>query len=247
MKRCAVYLALSAVLFAGGVRAGEVRVAVAANFLATLQAIEPVYAEQSGDRLIISSASSGKHYAQIIHGAPYDVFLAADQHHLDRLAQTGKVVPDSRFVYARGRLVLWSAAARPVNRGSLSDAAVQRIAVANPRTAPYGSAAREALQSLGLWASLQHKLVRGESVGQAFQFVASANAELGFVALSQVLSPANRFNREYYWPVPQQHYRPLRQGAALLQSGRDNPAARRFLRFLQGDEARRVMKQYGYL
>lgn len=230
-----------------GAQAEEVRVAVAANFLATLQAIAPLYEQQSGNSLVISGASTGKLYAQIVNGAPYDVLLAADQVYPEKLEQAGKVVGGSRFVYARGRLVLWRAQPGPIAQDSLTAPGIRHIAIANPRTAPYGLAAKQVLESLGLWDSLQDKLVQGESIGQAFQFVASGNAQLGFVALSQVLSPANRFNRRYYWLVPQDHYEPLRQGAALLEFGRHNQAARRFLTFLQGEEVRQVMEQFGYL
>lgn len=220
--------------------------AVAANFLATLQAIAPLYEQQSGDRLIISGASTGKLYAQIVNGAPYDVLLAADEGYPEKLERAGRVVGGSRFVYARGRLALWRAQPAPIDQGSLAAPAIRRIAIANPRTAPYGLAAKQVLESLGLWDSLQDKLVQGESTGQAFQFIASGNAQLGFVALSQVLNPANRFNRQHYWLVSETAHQPLQQGAALLDSGRDKRAARRFLEFLQGEAARQVMERYGY-
>jgi molybdate transport system substrate-binding protein len=226
--------------------AAEVRVAVAANFLATLKAIAPLYEQQSGDKLIISAGSSGKLYAQIINGAPYDILLAANEAYPEKLEAAGQVVPGSRFVYATGQLVLWSATAQPIDKESVAAAGVKHIAIANPRTAPYGVAARQALESLSLWQPLQAKLVQGESIAQTFQYVASGNVQLGFVALSQVLNPDNSFNRDYYWPVPADAYQPLRQGAALLKQSEHNSAARALLQFLQGDAARKVMANYGY-
>lgn len=226
-------------------RAEEVRVAVAANFLATLQALAPDYEAHSGDRLIISAGSSGKLYAQIVNGAPFDVFLAADQSYPARLEQGGHVVPGSRFVYARGRLVLWSADARPIEQADLQRRK-GRIAIANPRTAPYGLAAQQTLEALGLWDSVQPRLVQGESVGQAFQFAASGNAALAFVALSQVLNPANSFNRRHYWLVEERMHSPLVQEAALLARSAGSPGAQRFLDYLRSDEARRAIERNGY-
>lgn len=232
--------------FVGQIQAAEVRVAVASNFLATLKQIAPLYERQSGNRLIISGASTGKLYAQIINGAPYDILLAADRNYPEKLEQAGQVVSGSRFVYATGRLVLWSSKKSPIDKDSLANPAVKHIAIANPRTAPYGLAALQALQSMGLWTQLQTKLVRGESIGQTFQFVASGNADLGLVALSQVLNPVNKHNRQYYWLIPDDTYQPLQQEAAQLKYGETNMAAKQFLEFLQADEARKVMGQYGY-
>ncbi len=229
------------------VLAGEVRVAVAANFLATLKALSPVYKKQSGDRLIISAASTGKLYAQIVNGAPFDVLLSADRHYPEKLVQANKAMAKSRFVFASGRLVLWGRQARAFDQHSINAADVKRVAIASPRAAPYGKAAQQTLQALGQWQRLKSKLVYGESIGQAFQFVASGNAQLGFVALSQVLNPRNPFKQPDYWLVPQAYYSPLEQEAVLLHYGKDNAAARRFLTFLESDAAREVIKQYGYL
>ncbi len=229
------------------VQAAEVRVAVAANFLATLKALFPVYEQQTGDRLIISAGSSGKLFAQIINGAPYDVFLSADRAYPDRLIQKTQALASSRYVYATGVLVLWSAGEVPVDKIRLGALDVKHIAIANPNIAPYGAAAQQVLQTIGLWNSVKHKLVQGESVGQVFQFVASGNAQLGFVALSQVLNPNNNYNRNNYWRVPAEYYSPLEQEGVLLVRGKDNPAALRFLDFLKTDAAREVIAQYGYL
>lgn len=227
--------------------AGEVRVAVAANFLVTLKALTPVYEKQSGDKLVVSGAATGKLYAQIVNGAPFDVLLSADRRYCEKLVQGNKALAQGRFVYATGRLVLWGRQARIFDQNSVNATDVKRVAIASPRAAPYGKAARQTLQTLGQWQQLKSKLVYGESIGQAFQFVASGNAQLGFVALSQVLNPRNPFKQKDYWLVPQIYYSPLEQEAVLLHYGRDNPAARRFLTFLESDAARAVMKQYGYL
>lgn len=229
------------------VHSGEVRVAVAANFLATLKALAPEYEAQSGHQLIVSGASSGKLYAQIVNGAPYDVLLSADKLYPDKLVEADKAVSNSRFIYAIGRLVLWSRDKQPIDSTRLSEPDVKRIAVANTRTAPYGHAAQHVLQKIGLWSALKDKLVRGESISQTFQFVASGNAQLGFVALSQVLNPKNHFNQTSYWLVPQDHYPPLEQEAVLLTYGKNNPNARHFLGFLKSDTARDMMRKYGYL
>jgi len=228
-------------------QAEQVRLAVAANFLTTTKALAPQFEKQTGHQLVISGASTGKLYAQIIHGAPYDVLLSADKSHTQQLQTTGKVVEGSRFVYAEGRVVLWSSAAKPLDENSLADSDFAKFAIANPRTAPYGRAAQQALQNMGLWQAVKPKLVQGESIGQAFQFVATGNAQLGMVALSQVLNPGNRYNRQYYWLVPESLYDPLQQEAALLEYGRDNVAAKQFLQFLRSETAGNIMRNYGYL
>lgn len=237
---------LCCLFFFGVVQAEEVRVAVAANFLATAKILAPLYEKGSGDKLIISGASSGKLYAQIINGAPYDVFLSADRRYPEKLIDKRKGAARSRYVYAKGALVLWGTKMVPIDENSLKDASLTHIALANPRTAPYGMAAKQVMQKIGVWDTPKFQKVMGESVGQSFQFVATGNVQLGFVALSQVLSPLNRFNRESYWKVPTVYYEPLEQEALLLSRGEKNPAASRFLNFLKGDEAREIMARYGY-
>jgi len=227
-------------------QAEQVRLAVAANFLATAKALAPRFEKQYGHHLSISGASTAKLYAQIVNGAPYDVLLAADQKHPLKLEQAGKVVAGTRFVYATGRIVLWSSEAKPLDANSLDNKTTSRLAIANPRTAPYGRAAQQTLQAMGLWQVLRPKLVQGESVAQAFQFVATGNAQLGIVALSQVLNPANRYNQKYYWLVPEIYYAPLLQEAVLLEHGRDNAAAKQFLQFLRSEAAVNIMRSYGY-
>ncbi len=242
-----LFLFLVLVALFSGLHAGEVRVAVAANFLVTLKAIATEYENLSGNQLIISGSSSGKLYAQIVNGAPYDVLLSADQYYPEKLIESGKAIPSSRFTYATGRLVLWSGEKQPIDASRLDDPDIKRIAIANMRTAPYGRAAQHVLQNMGLWSMLKNRLVRGENIGQTFQFVATGNAQLGFVALSQVLNPKNYFNQEFYWLVPQDDYPALEQEAVLLKHGKNNMDAKHFLAFLKSDRARDVMQQYGYL
>jgi len=226
------------------VTADEVRVAVASNFLSTLKALQPVYEQQSSHRLVISSGSTGKLYAQIVNGAPYDVLLAADSYHPEQLEQLGHVVPGSRFVYAIGQLVLWSSEANePISQSSLEQYS-GRVALANPRTAPYGAAAQAVMDKLGV--TQQVKRIKGESVGQAFQFTATGNVGYGFVAWSQVLNPLNRFNRDYYWKIPESFYSPLAQEVAALKQSQNNPSATVFLEFLKSPDARKIITSNGY-
>ncbi|MDH5302265.1 MAG: molybdate ABC transporter substrate-binding protein [Gammaproteobacteria bacterium] len=230
-------------LFPAAVSAADVRVAVAANFLSTLQQLQPLHQRQTGDSLLISSGSSAKLYAQIVNGAPFEVFLSADTHYPELLEQQGKAVRGSRFVYATGQLVLVASdRTATVDAQSLRATSLRRLALANPLTAPYGMAAQQVLQHLGLWQTLTPKLVRGESVAQAYQFVATGNAQLGFVALSQVQS-ASGVPRAY-WLVPADYYSPLQQGAVLLTN--KSPAAQRFLNFLQSAPAQQLIRQAGY-
>jgi molybdate transport system substrate-binding protein len=219
-----------------------VKVAVAANFTEAMRAIARDFEQAAGHRVLISFGSTGKLYTQIINGAPFEVFLAADQQRPERLVQAGKAW--DRFTYASGRLVLWSADAGTVDPDGrvLGSGAFDRLAVANPRTAPYGSAAMQVLDRLGLSTGLRGKLVRGESIGQTYQFVASGAARLGFVALAQV-TPNPGGSR---WLVPRELYTPIRQDAVLLEAGRDRPAARALMDFLRGPAARSVIERFGY-
>ena len=225
--------------------ADTVSVAVAANFADALRELQPAYEEESGHTLRISSASTGILYAQIRHGAPYDVFLAADRERPELLVEAGLADASSAFVYARGRLVLWSADPERVDgRGDvLRRGDFDHLALANPRTAPYGMAALQVLERLGLAQALADRLVTGESVAQAWHFVVSGNAELGFVALSQPLA-AGRFGS--HWLVPQHLYEPVEQMAVLLTRARKNSAARALMEFLQSDPAIVKINELGY-
>ena len=225
--------------------AEEVRVAVAANFLATLNIIATTFEQDSGYTAVVSSGSSGKLYAQIKNGAPFDVFLSADVARPRLMEEEGLAVRGSRFTYAVGRLTLWSPVIEGDGKSMLLSDNVEHVAIANPKTSPYGAAAKEALQTLGLWEKLQGRLVRGENIGQTFHFVFSKNAQLGFVALSQVLGP--RVNGSgSRWDVPTHLYTSLRQQAVLLRNGQRNEAARAFLAYMQVAASRSIIERFGY-
>ncbi len=226
--------------------ADEVLVAVAANFTATLSALAPVFQETTGHTLVASYGSTGKLYAQIEHGAPYQVFLAADSERPQRAEQQGLAVPGSRITYATGQLVLWSPNNNTFDRGDhyLQSAAFTRLAIANPKTAPYGLAAQQALEHIQRWQPLQSKLVRGDSIAQTFQFVASGNAEAGLIAQAQLISWQGSPGSQ--WPVPQDWYQPIEQEAVLLTGARNSNAANAFMIFLKSAQAKQIIAAYGY-
>lgn len=228
-------------------RAGEVVVAVAANFAAPMKEIAAAFERDSGHKAKLSFGGTGKLYAQIRNGAPFDVFLAADDTTPARLDNEGATVAGSRFTYAIGRLVLWSADEKTVDdKGEvLRQGGFTRLAIANPRLAPYGAAAVEVLTALKLADTLQPKFVMGENIGQTHQFVASGNAPLGFVALSQVMK-AGKLAGGSVWIVPADLYPPIRQDAVILARGRDNPAATALMQYLRSDKARIVIRSFGY-
>jgi molybdate transport system substrate-binding protein len=220
---------------------------VASNFAGAFGELESEFESETGHRLLPSFGSTGKLYAQIEHGAPFEVFLAADAERPRRLEQTGRTVSGTRFTYAVGRLVLWSARDDLVDPDGavLESRNLGRLAMANPQTAPYGAAARQVLERLGLWSRLAPDVVRGENVAQAFQFVATGNAELGFVALSQ-LGTADAARQGSRWEVPGELYEPLEQQALMLQQGRGSAAAAAFLQFLRSPRARSIIERAGY-
>jgi len=228
--------------------AEDALVAVATNFAEVMETLAPTFEAATGHRLRVSSGSTGKLYAQIMNGAPFDVLLAADQRRAELLEASAQGVPGSRFSYAVGRLTLWSADAGrigPDGAAALTHGNFKHLAMANPKLAPYGLAAQQTLASLGLWDALQGRIVQGENIGQVFSLVATGNAELGFVALSAVLTPRNR-RPGSRWDVPVDLYRPIRQDAVLLMHGADNAAARAFLVYLKSVETRKVIAAYGY-
>ena len=227
--------------------AAEVRVAVAANFAAPMARIAESFRAATGHELKLASGATGKFYAQIVNGAPFEVLLAADAETPRRLLAEGHGVPGSAFTYAIGRLVLWSPQPGRVDgQGKvLANPAIRRVAIANPEVAPYGAAAMEVLQARGLVALLQPKLATAQSIAQAHQFVASGNADIGFVALSQVMKPGEPLQGSQ-WLVPAELHRPIRQDALLLKKGADNPGARALMEYLRGDTARRLIAAYGY-
>jgi molybdate transport system substrate-binding protein len=237
-------VALCSLLCFNRVQAGEIRVAVASNFAIPMQEISGKFEQESPHEVTLIPGSTGKHYAQIVNGAPFDVFFAADRERPALLEQDGHAVPGSRFTYALGRLVLWSPDATLVDdTGRVLDGHdFRRLAIANPRLAPYGRAAQQVLEALGLWQPLQARLVRGENIAQAFQFVASGNAELGFVALSQVVH-SGATGQGSSWRIPVELHAPIEQQAVLLT---DKPAASAFMDFVQSDRARAIIRSFGY-
>ncbi len=231
----------------GVAHAGEVQVAVAANFAAPLAKIGEAFTAASGHTLKLSAGSTGKFYSQIVAGAPFEVLIAADDETPKKLVAEGLAVAGSNFTYAIGKLVLWSAQPGFVDdKGAvLGGGKFAHLAIANPKLAPYGQAAIEVLKARGLTEALAPKLVIGETIAQAFQFVASGNAELGFVALSQVAVPGKPASGSM-WLVPPALYGEIRQDAVLLKPGAANPAATALLAFLKSDAARATIQAWGY-
>ena len=227
--------------------ASEVRVAVASNFTAPMKVLAREFEQATGHKTALSFGATGQFYAQIKNGAPFDVLLSADDTTPARLAQEGLAQAESRFTYAIGRLVLWSRRPDLVDREGtvLRTSRFQRLAIANPKLAPYGAAAMEVLNSMGLAVTLAPKIVEGANIGQAYQFVASKNAELGFVALSQV-SENGRMREGSGWVVPTSLHAPIQQDAILLAPGRDQASALALLRFLRSERAREVITSFGY-
>jgi molybdate transport system substrate-binding protein len=229
---------------AGAAPADTIRVAVASNFRHAIDALAPRFEQATGHAVTRIFGSTGKHFAQISNGAPFDVFLAADELRPRMLEEDGSAVAGTRFVYALGMLVLWSPREGYVDPDGkrLERGGYRFLSIANPTLAPYGRAARQVLEALDLWESLQPRLVRGENIGQAHQFVVSGNADLGFVAHAQVALPGMPATGSR-WDVPQSYYDPIEQHAVLL---RDTPATRAFAEYLRGDEARAIIRSHGY-
>ena len=240
-------LALAVLLLSPLARADEVQVAVAANFTAPMKAIVAEFEKLTGHKAQLSFGGTGKFYAQIKNGAPFQVFLSADDETPAKLEQEGLAEAGSRFTYAVGTLALWSARPDVVDdKGEvLSRGAFAHLALANPKLAPYGAAAMETLEKLGLAASLRAKFVQGENIAQTHQFVVSGNAELGFVALSQVMKDG-RIGAGSAWIVPAGMHRPIRQDAVILNPGRDKAAANALLRYLRGRRAQAIIRAHGY-
>ena len=241
-------LALTAALaFTTLARADVVQVAVAANFTAPARALAEVFARTTGHEAKLSFGATGAFYTQIKNGAPFDVLLAADDERPARLEKEGDTVPGSRFTYATGQLVLWSAKPGLVDdEGAvLKHGQFGKIAIANPKNAPYGAAAVEAMEKLGLAATLQPKLVTGESIGQTYNFIATGNAELGFVALAQVLE-GGKLKSGSMWVVPAQYHAPIIQDAVILNRAASNPAAKAWMELLKTPQSKALIRSYGY-
>ena len=243
LDRIILGFAAALVLSAGSARAGEVKVAVAANFAEAAREIGALFEQSTGDKAVFSVASTGTLYTQITQDAPFEVFLAADRTHPQEAIDEGFAVAGSRFTYATGRIVLFSRNKRLIKgEATLKDGHFTRIAIANPVTAPYGAAALAVLKKLGAYTAVESRIVQGNNIAQTYQFVETGNAELGFVALSQVARQEDGSR----WVVPEELYPDLAQDAVLLNRGADNPAARAFLAFLNGPEAAIVKKRFGY-
>lgn len=238
---------LAATAVCGLARAGEVQVAVAANFAGALGPIGQAFTAATGHTLKVSAGATGKFASQIAAGAPFEVLLSADDETPKKLIADGLAVAGSNFTYASGRLVLWSAQPGFVDdQGAvLAAGRFAHLAIANPKLAPYGAAAMEVLRARGLADALAPKLVTGENIAQTFQFVVTGNAELGFVALSQVAAPGQATSGSY-WRIPAALYGEIRQDAVLLKVGEKNPAAAALLTFLKSDAAKALIRAWGY-
>ena len=246
MKKHGVIIGAAILIFTTYAQADDVNVAVAANFVAPMQDIAHQFRQKTGHRLIISSGATGKFYAQIKNGAPFAVLLAADSATPERLEREGDAVAGSRFTYAIGRLALWSPQVKYVDaKGQiLKTGTFRHLAMASPKVAPYGLAAQQVMQRLGVWQQLQPRIVQGENIAQTQQFVESGNAELGFVAYSQVIH--NSKITGTYWLVPASQHQPIVQQAVLLKRGKDNTAAQQFMAFLKSKAATSIIQHYGY-
>ncbi|QXH33167.1 molybdate ABC transporter substrate-binding protein [Pseudomonas muyukensis] len=227
--------------------ADEVQVAVAANFTAPIQAIAKDFEKDTGHKLVAAYGATGQFYAQIKNGAPFEVFLAADDSTPAKLEQEKAIVAGSRFTYAIGTLALWSAKPGYVDaKGEvLKHNDFQHLSIANPKAAPYGLAATQVLAKLNLTEATKAKIVEGQNITQAFQFVSTGNAELGFVALSQIYKDG-KVSEGSAWIVPAALHDPIRQDAVILDKGKDNPAAKALVDYLKGPKAAAVIKSYGY-
>lgn len=229
------------------VRAEEATIAVASNFSQAMTALSQEFEESTSHRLSVVLGSSGRLYAQISNGAPFDVFLSADAAKPAMLEEKGLAVQDSRSTYAIGRLALWgSRAVAPVGADSLLGDSLGSVAIANPRLAPYGLAASQVLDGLGLLAKPTFKLVQGENIAQTYQFVFTGNADLGFVSLSQLSGPNAKIMGNY-WPVPNELHEPIVQDLVILKAGSGNAAAKAFTEFLKSPVATGIIESFGYL
>jgi len=234
---------LLALVSAPAVNAETTQVAVAANFTAAAKQIAKSFQQQSGHQVRFSFGATGQLFTQITQGAPFDVFLAADQRRPQLAEQQKLAVAGTRFTYALGKIVLFSMNPSLIKDGnSLKTMAFKKLAIANPITAPYGAAAKATLDALGLYPQVASRIVQGNNIAQTYQFVQSENADIGFVALSQIIA----HNKGSRWIVPQQYYPALAQDAVLLNRGKKNVAALAFLDFLKSETAKAIIRQFGY-
>ena len=250
MSKCAPRFALAALatfMTFNSAWADEVQVAVAANFTAPIQAIAKDFEKDTGHKLVAAYGATGQFYAQIKNGAPFEVFLAADDSTPEKLEKEGDTVKGSRFTYAIGTLALWSAKDGYVDaKGDvLKNNEFKHLSIANPKAAPYGLAATQVLSKLQLTEATKAKIVEGQNITQAYQFVSTGNAELGFVALSQIYKDG-KVSSGSAWIVPSNLHEPIKQDAVILNKGKDNAAAKALVDYLKGPKAAAVIKSYGY-
>jgi molybdate transport system substrate-binding protein len=238
----AAFIVILAV-FSRSADAAQTNVAVAANFTEPAKEIAALFKEKTGHEAVLSFGPSGGFFTQITHDAPFQVFLSADSERPKAAVEQGFAVPGTGFTYAIGKLVLWSKVVDVTNgEAALKDGRFTKLSIANPASAPYGAAAVETMKALDVYAALQPKIVQGASIAQAFGFIDTRNAELGFIALSQLKGVTDGTR----WIVPQALYSPIRQDAVLLKKGADDEAAKAFLAFLKGPEARAIIEKFGY-
>ena len=226
--------------------AKELRIAVASNFLLPLKALSKNFKESTGHKVVVISGSTGKLYAQIKQGAPFDILLAADSIRPELLEKEGIGLPGSRFTYAVGRLVLWSKDSKLPLKNDLqvlNHKNFRSLAIATPKTAPYGKAAEQVLRKKGFWEKIQNRLVRGENISQTFQFVMTGNADIGFIALSQLMKNQGL---GFFWIVPKEWHDPIQQQGILLKRAKTNKAARQFLNFIKSNRIQKQIESYGY-
>ena len=246
MKRFLLSLVLFFPMVVTPALAEQVLVAVAANFVPPFREVAMEFEKATGHNVQVASGSSGNFYTQIKNGAPFDVFFSADNERPKLLEEEGLAVKGSRFTYAIGRLVLWSPDPNLVKgEDTLRSENFKHLAIANPKTAPYGVAAMQAMQKLGIWESVQPRLVLGENIGQTMGFIESGNAELGFLALSQVMDPKIK-GRGGRWDVPINLHEPIQQDVVLLAKGKENPAAKALMEFMGKPHATAIIERYGY-
>lgn len=247
MKMTKLGVMAASLLLAAAVHAAEVKVAVAANFAQPMKDIAAEFEKDTGHKVALSQGASGKFYAQITNGAPFEVFLSADDETPAKLVKEGKAVAGTQFTYAIGRLVLWSPDAKLVDQGGgvLKTDNFRFLSIANARVAPYGRAAVQVMQKLGVLTALEPRVVQGESIAQTFQFVSSGNAQLGFIALSQVWENG-RLKSGSGWIVPDAMHEQLKQDVVLLNPGKDSKAATELINYLKSDKAKKIIDRYGY-
>lgn len=251
MQKRIIYFFTLMFFLSSGLSAGEINVAVASNFKYTLAKLAADFKEKSGHDLKISSASSGKLFTQIVHGAPYDVFLSADEKRVDLLIDEKRSRERNTYVYALGKLVLLSNFEQPDDcKDVLRSNRLKHLAIANPKIAPYGTAAKQVLNKLGLWQQLKPRLVMGENVAQTLQFVSTGNAQAGFVAKSMLDMAAFQLVKVVatgcVWDIPAEMYSPIKQKMVLLNKADNNPAAHDFMRYMQSRDAKSIIQSTGY-